>query len=77
MEGNDVVARIYLMKVFSDVLPIPGIPAETEDQGLGRIRRIGRYANSLQSLTVRSCDGQMLRTARAMGRRTEPHARGR
>jgi len=52
------------MQIFRDVLAVPGIPAESENQGTRTVRCIGWNVDAVQRFAVRSAEREPLRAGR-------------
>jgi hypothetical protein len=54
MKRNNVVAGIELVEIFGDVLAIPAISAESENERSAAVGRIGRDVYALERFAVAS-----------------------
>ena len=61
---DDVMVRIKLVKIFGDILGVPGIAAEAQYQRIAILRLIGRNINPGEPLAARDLERQLFRILR-------------
>jgi hypothetical protein len=69
MEGDDVMLRIKLVKIFGDILSVPRIPSESEDERLRWIRLIRGDVHTVERLPIARPDRHSFSAVRQWPRR--------